>query len=77
MFASLTAEVINPLRGDHTERGRGFAPAADLKPRPGPGSVVNVPFVRPEDRMDIRGLITDITQIVTAAVTLGIVALRP
>jgi protein involved in polysaccharide export with SLBB domain len=45
-------------------------------PRPGPGSVVSVPAVRAEDRTDVRGLIADITQIMTTAVTLAIVALR-
>ena len=45
-------------------------------PSPGPGSVVSVPLVRAEDRTDVRGLIADITQILTAAATLAIVALR-
>jgi len=45
-------------------------------PAPGPGGVVSVPLVRAEDRTDVRGLIADITQILTAAATLAIVALR-
>jgi polysaccharide biosynthesis/export protein len=46
------------------------------KPAPEPGSVVTVPHVLPEDRFDLRGAITDITQIVAALATVVVLIRR-
>lgn len=45
-------------------------------PSPGPGSVVTVPALSPEDRTDVRGLIGDIVQIVAGVATVLLVALN-
>lgn len=45
-------------------------------PKPGPGSVVTVTQVRPEDKTDVRGMIADIAQVVAALGTILVVALR-
>ncbi|HSJ05558.1 MAG TPA: SLBB domain-containing protein, partial [Longimicrobiales bacterium] len=42
-------------------------------PRPEPGSVVTVPHTLPEDRTDVRGLITDITQIAASIATVALI----
>jgi protein involved in polysaccharide export with SLBB domain len=42
-------------------------------PTPGPGSVVTVPARDPTDRLDTRGLITDLVSILTSVVTLIVV----
>ncbi len=42
-------------------------------PTPGPGSLISVPAKDPADRLDTRGLITDIVSILTSVVTLIVV----
>ena len=42
-------------------------------PTPGPGSIVSVPAKDPSDRLDTRGLITDIVSILTSVTTLIVV----
>jgi polysaccharide biosynthesis/export protein len=46
------------------------------KPAPEPGSVVTVPHVLPEDRFDMRGAISDFTQIVAALATVVVLVRR-
>jgi polysaccharide biosynthesis/export protein len=46
------------------------------KPEPQAGSEVTVPFKLPEDRTDVRGIITDVVQIVGSIATVALVVSR-
>jgi polysaccharide biosynthesis/export protein len=46
------------------------------EPVPGPGATVTVPHLLPEDRLDVRGMITDIVQISASIATVALVLSR-
>lgn len=46
------------------------------EPTPGPGSVVTVPLTPPDDRLDLRGSISDIAQILAAIASVALILSR-